>query len=365
MKEIKKIVELYENLKDYKTRSALATVVQVDGSAYRRPGAKMLISESGKWTGTISGGCLEGDALAKAKECIRKQKPVLITYDTRDDSENKIGANLGCNGVIDVLLEPITPKDSVIEIYKRLVESDSYSAIALIFQDSSGELTGKRYLPENADNQEDAEIKNFLKSGLKNAVDKRQSFTDSFTRGERSLQCFFELIPPEIHLIIFGSGFDTYPLIAMADYLGWKISVTSDHYSITFPENFKGADEIKFVDRNEILQHFSFNDRTFCVLMSHNHKYDKSVLKSLIDTNVAYIGVLGPKTRMQKIVADLINEGVVLDEKHLAKIYNPIGLDIGGDTPDEIALSVIAEIQAVMNGKNGMSLKFKSTPIHQ
>lgn len=363
MNEIKKIIELYHEVKSKSEKAVLATVVKVHGSAYRRPGARMLITSDGRWTGTISGGCLEGDALQKAKQCFLSGKPTLVTYDTRDDSENKMGANLGCNGLIDVLMEPLTDKiGDTLTSYTKIKEG---TAVGLIFKDSGGKLMGKRITLQNVDIlDEPGSCKIELHKGLEDTFAAGHSMTKELFFGERKLEVFFELIKPNPHLIIFGSGLDSYPIIKFAKILGWNVTVTSDSYSITYAENFNEADAAIFVDRDEILNHLDINSNTYCVLVSHNYKYDKHVIKALIKTRTPYIGILGPRKRFEKLLDDLTNEGITQNAINISRIHSPIGLDIGGDTPEEIGLSIISEVQSIIHGKPGSPLRLKGTPIH-
>lgn len=365
MTEIKKIVELFDSLDLSKTGAALATVVKVYGSAYRRPGARMLITGDGNFIGTISGGCLEGDALSKAKQCIKEQVPVLITYDTRDDSSAKVGANLGCNGLIDVLIEPINKQSNSISVLKDYLETNIQKTVALVYQDSSAELLGSRYELSLGNEKTDSDVLSVtIREGLEKAHSSGHSFSETHQFDEREISVFYETIKSQIQLIIFGSGLDSYPIISLAKQLGWNVVITSDSYSITEPARFKDADDIKYIDRKEILENLKIDDRTYCILISHNYKYDFNVFKSIINTETPYIGILGPSKRAEKILDDLKKLNIKLTEKQLAKIHNPIGLEIGGDTPEEIALSIISEIQSVIYEKPGGHLRDKKGPIH-
>jgi len=365
MIELKKIIELFDSLDLSKTRAAMATVVKVYGSAYRRPGARMLITEGGNFIGTISGGCLEGDALAKAKMCIAEQKPTLITYDTRDDSSAKVGANLGCNGMIDVLLEPITNDSIAISIIRNHLSSNYTTTLALIYDDSLGELTGMRIVfgAENEQNLVPA-LAAQIAANLLQSSETGHSFSETHNFDGRDISVFYETIKPQVQLIIFGSGLDSHPIISFAKQLGWKVLITSDSYTITEPHRFEGADDIRYIDRKEILENIEISNRTFCILISHNYKYDFNVLKTIIHTDTPYIGILGPRKRAEKILNDLKENNINLNDNQLEKIFSPIGLEIGGDNPEEIALSIVSEIQTVIHGKSGGSLRNKKGPIH-
>jgi xanthine/CO dehydrogenase XdhC/CoxF family maturation factor len=362
MNEIRKIVHLFKSLNLHENRVALATVVKVHGSAYRRPGARMLITESGQWIGTISGGCLEGDALKQAVLCISENKPMLVTYDTRDESAAKVGANLGCNGIIDVLLEPIDRQSDIIHFLMSYVDDNVQKGHAVIFKGDEREVGRHFYSSELNDN---STLTHIINEGINKAISTGTSFIKEEQIDDMTFEVFYETLKPNIHLILFGSGLDSYPIIKIAKILGWDVTVTSDSYSITAKENFECADKIIYCDRDEILDHIKIDNRTYCLLISHNFKYDYHVMKSLIQTDTPYIGILGPKKRLEKISEELNANGIELNDELLGRIHNPSGMDIGGDTPEEIALSMLAEIQAVINSKPGGMLKYKSGRIHE
>ena len=373
MKEIKKIIEAYESLESQRKKAALATVVRVRGSAYRRPGARMLITDDGRWTGAISGGCLEGDALRKARRAILDNKPSLVTYDTMDDaSATSLAVGLGCNGIIDVLIEPIHPheKNNPIHFLKEFVEKGEIAAHATLFNYSGKnpiEL-GQR-LQYNADqsitgNIADNTISKKIINDLKKAWIAGKPATKTYTFDHGQLEVLLEILHPGIQLVIFGGGYDAAPVVTLANQMGWEVTVTDDCIAHLGEKRFPGACQVLMAPRNSISETINFKRHSAALIMSHNYKYDLAVLKGLKDTKVQYVGIMGPKKRFDKMLDELQTENTNLPTSFLEKIHAPVGLDIGAETPDEIALSIISEIQAIFNHRKAGFLKDFKGPIH-
>jgi xanthine/CO dehydrogenase XdhC/CoxF family maturation factor len=179
------------------------------------------------------------------------------------------------------------------------------------------------------------------------------------------VEVFIELIQPSISLILFGGGFDARPVSHLAKSLGWNVSVTDECVAHIAPLFFPDADKLSLCEREFIDREISVDQYTACVLMSHNYEYDRDVLKKLINTETPYIGILGPRKRFDKMLEEFEAEGILLTGDQLHRIHSPVGLDIGAETPDEIAVSIIAEVQSKFFSRSGGFLKYRSGPIHQ
>jgi len=350
MSDIKRISGFLSSRSNPGSKFCLATVVRVEGSAYRQPGAKMIIDQSGAFAGNISGGCLEMDVIKKAKKSIESGVPKLLHYDNSPESKTRIGASLGCNGIIEILIEPIESDSAMFRFLSELPQSRSESIVATVI-----ETTDSHKMPLGShlfgNDGFDVRFESFDSSGKR--YDHIVIHPDKV---ESTL--FLEKIKPLPHLFIFGSGFDTYPLIRIADELGWLVTVTSDSYAITIQENFLPADRIVFLDREEIGEYLHLDEWSYAVLMSHSYDYDHAVLKQLVRHGLPYIGLMGPRSRTEKILREI---GGDIDRTNL---FYPVGLDLGGDAPPEIALSIISEIQSIIYKRNSMSLKLGDGPIH-
>jgi xanthine dehydrogenase accessory factor len=362
MKEVSDIIKAYRLASSKGVRTALATVVLVEGSSYRRAGARMLITENGKLTGAISGGCLEGDALRKARMVILQQRVMLVTYDTTDEDDAKFGVQLGCNGVIHILIEPLDPEfaDNPIELFSRFFNKREPAVIVTVFNlndrhspqygtclfmNFAGQIIGN--LPDEIATQLIADAAEVLRNG----DDYIRSYInyDEYT-------CFIELLRPVIHLVIAGAGNDAIPLIQMAKVLGWKVTLIDGRPNYITAERFPLADKLIVAGPDEVTKQITPDYQTAFMLMTHNFNYDSALLPQLLPLNLPYIGVLGPKKRLIKMLEDIPDSCI---EAGRANIYGPAGLDIGSETPEQIALSILAEIQGCLNKLSGVPLRGK------
>src|SRR5258706_2049549 len=341
MKDFKAVVDAYRKIDFNQQKAALATVVRVHGSSYRSPGARMLITNDGRWTGSISGGCLEGDALRKARQVMNEGKPITVTYDTREESNQNLGISLGCNGVIDVLIEPVNPNDDInpVKFFENFIGAQGPLAMATVFSSS---LIGKNNLVDQQN-----EIKRSSSFETEVAKDLGQLFFSKKSEVKKYLfdgeevEVFLEFIQPAISLLIFGGGFDARPVCQLAKSLGWEVQVTDECVAHVAPVFFPEADKLSLCQREFIDRDFKITPHTACILMSHNYEYDRDVLRKLIKTQTPYIGILGPRKRFDKMQEEFSSEGIILTEEDLFRVHSPIGLDIGAEAPDEISVSII------------------------
>ena len=341
MKEIQSIIAKYDIYKAKGLKMALATVVNVEQSSYRRSGARMLITEDGNWIGGISGGCLEGDTLKKAKHAIIHNKPVKVTYDTRDGDPSQIGIGLGCNGLIDVLITPLNEKDNQNIDQLKEVTKRRYPSI-LITDLQSGKVIDCTYSINDLD-------------PLSEEIDLVKSLGRSImtqTNGGH----FIEFMPPTLSLYIFGKNYDVIPLARLAKEIGWNVSVIANPMKVS-SHIYESEDNIISLDTNsEALDQYSI-----ALLMSHDYKTDKQNLLKIQQHDLRYIGILGPRKRSTQLIQEFQSEGHTIS---VDNIYAPMGLDTGATTPEEIAISIIAEIRSVFSQRNGGYLRERKGSIH-
>lgn len=370
MKEIRDIIESYDKAVKEGKRAALATVVHVEGSSYRRPGARMLITDDGQLTGAISGGCLEGDALRKALLAINQQNNKLVTYDTSDEDDARFGVQLGCNGIVHILFEPIDINRDInaIGLLRELVSKRENAVLVTLFSITDTNQPGTSFLYREK-NIRHSTIQFTLQEALIKEV--RQALEDKSSKlkenipGYSSLQGFIEFIPPPVSLVIAGAGNDAQPLVEITSVLGWNITVVDGRPTHATAERFPKANQVLALKSEEVLAHVQMDAQTVFVLMTHNYNYDLALLKQLIVPEILYVGVLGPKTKLDKMFEEIAAEGTVLTEAQLKKIHGPLGLDIGAETAEEIAVALVAEIKSVLAGSEPIPLKEKTTPIHR
>lgn len=364
MKEITDIVKAYQRANRQQLQTVLATVVHVEGSAYRQPGARMLITERGELTGAISGGCLEGDALRKALLVIQQQRSQLLTYDTNDEEDNTLGIGLGCNGIIHILLEPVNAEDpfNPVMLLAQLLEQRQPGVVVTLFN-----LQNRRAVQPGTCLVQVAGKTIYNNSGdpawLNNTAQaffKKQSVI--FSRDE--ITGLIAYYPPPIQLLVAGAGNDVLPLANIAAILGWSTHVADGRPGYATPERFPSADSAVTAKASDILNKWKPDAFTAVVLMTHNYRYDLVLLQHFIQTTVPYIGVLGPAKKLQRMITELEDSGTTVSFIQREKIYGPAGLDLGAETSEEIALSVISEVKAAIAATNAAPLRAKSTTIH-
>jgi xanthine/CO dehydrogenase XdhC/CoxF family maturation factor len=370
MKEIRDIIKAYDEAQKQRRQTALATVVHVEGSSYRRPGARMLIEENGRLTGAISGGCLEGDALRKALLVMNERKSKLITYDTMDDDDAKFGVGLGCNGIIQVLIEPIDAanpsnpiqylkvanekrqKAVLVTLFSLQDKKDPQYGTCLLLKDDGGFI---KHIPV---------LKEVLLADAKEALITETTSLKNYISDNYNLTAFIEMIRPPVSINIFGAGNDVMPLVNMADVLGWETTVIDGRANYAKKERFGGSCRVLVSKPEQALEQVVIDEQSVFLLMTHNYNYDMAMLRRLLLMNTPYIGMLGPKKKKERMLNELRDEGLSLTEQQLSVLHSPVGLDIGTETSEEIALSILAEIKALFAGRDVQSLRTIKEVIH-
>jgi xanthine dehydrogenase accessory factor len=367
LKEINDIITAFHEANKAGLKTALATVVRVEGSSYRQPGARMLVTETGQLTGAISGGCLEGDALRRALLSIEQQQNKLVTYDTSNEDDIEFGVQLGCNGIVHILFEPIDYQRSNNPIFllEQLASKRENAVMLVLFSlDRSKDQPGTVLLYR--EQQQFAKDLSFdtTDEHITTALTTGKSLSTQWLIDKNPIEALIEFIPPPVRLVIAGAGNDVKPLVDMGSLLGWEMIVADGRKTHATRNRFPNAKEVWVIKATE-LTNTVFPDRyTVYALMTHNYNYDLEALKILLAADPAYIGILGPRKKFDRMVNDLSNENIIITAEQLESIHTPIGLDIGAETSEEIAISILAEIKAVLSERKGMSLKFKTEKIH-
>jgi xanthine/CO dehydrogenase XdhC/CoxF family maturation factor len=372
VKELRAIIEAYDAAVHAGKKTALAAVVHLDGSSYRRPGARMLVSDEGELTGAISGGCLEGDALRKALFALSQQQSKLVTYDTSDEDDMTIGIQLGCAGVIQVLFEPINPNNpsNPIQLIRKALAIRQHAVLVTLFDlsdkknsqpgtcllmEADGHISGEQPIPA---------IGQALQEEMQLVMQTGKSVFRQFTGAGVSMTAFIEYLQPAVSLVVVGAGNDAIPMMQFADTLGWDVRVVDGRNTHARPERFASACQVLVSRPEQVLEQLPMDERTVFVMMTHNYNYDLAMLKALLPLQTPYIGMLGPKKKLDRMLEELRAGGELIDESMLSKVHGPAGLEVGAETPEEIALSIISEIQAVLTKAPGGQLKWKADVIH-
>lgn len=361
MQEIAQIIKAFEVAEKQGKKTALATVVHVSGSSYRRPGARMLVTEDGMMTGAISGGCLEGDALRKAALAIAQAKNKLVIYDTTDEDDAKLGIQLGCNGIVSILFEPIlgSAENNPIDALKSAISTREASLIFTIFSKDQVKQLGTfsvSTLPSF--------VRELIEEEIAEVSSSRKSLHRELEIEATQNHCFMEFNEPTISLVIVGAGNDAIPLANIASVIGWNISMVDGRLTHANSQRFPSINQIIVGKPQEIIDQFIIDDRTAFVLMTHNYNYDLSMLEYLQGKGFGYIGLLGPALKRDRMFEELEQKGIIFSSQEMEKIFGPTGLNLGAETAEEIALSICSEIMSFFNNTIAIQLREKLDPIH-
>jgi xanthine dehydrogenase accessory factor len=329
MREIEQILELWANVERAGESAVLATVVQTSGSSYRLPSARLLLTRTGQRAGSVSGGCLEDDLLKKAW-WLTESGPVVRRYDTTPEGEIASTYGLGCNGIIHVLLERVAPERAeILDLLREVRITRRARIVAHILEPAA--RAGERLI-----------------------------FDNDRAVPPQGLEAFVETLAPPVHLLLFGAGDDAVPVADMAKYLGWRVSVFDGRSHYVRRDKFPLVDELLARPPAESAAAVAIDPWTVAVLMSHSYSQDLAALRELASKPLSYLGILGPRKRSFQLLAD-----AGLDpDRLMPSLHSPMGLDIGADGPHQVALAVVAEIQAALNGRQGGLLREGRGSIH-
>ena len=368
MSEIADVLEAIESLSAEGRRMALATIVAVRGSTYRRPGARLLVPEEGAPIGNLSGGCLEGDVADMARVVMEEGRARLAGWDLTADDDDVWGLGLGCNGAIEVFIEPADRAAEVASALRMALQEERPICVVTALESEAPELVapGARLVvrPEGhvqgSLGHADADAEAIAVAH--ELLAEQRSEIRTLVHGVRA---FVEVLEPPLRLLVCGAGHDAIPLVRAAAVIGWNAIVVDDRKVFLASERFPGAAGFVHVEQPELTAKTApVDERTFAIVMTHNFLRDKEYLRSLLPSPVAYIGVLGPAARTERLLMDLRQEGMQVTEADRARIHGPAGLDLGAEGPEEIAESILAEIVAVKRDRKGGFLKERPGPIH-
>jgi len=365
--EIADVLAAIESLSEKGARMALATIVAVRGSTYRRPGARLLVPEEGAPIGNISGGCLEGDVADMARVVMEEGTARLAGWDLTADDDAVWGLGLGCNGAIEVFIEPAEKAAEVAGALRMALDEERpISVVTVLESGRAGVDPGSRVVVKPDGSAEGSLGDPVIDAAAVEAARERLAAERSEIRTlPGDVRAFVEVLEPPLRLLVCGAGHDAIPLVRAAAGLGWNAVVVDDRPGFLDEERFPGAAGFVAVEAPEkVAVEAPIDERTVAVVMTHNFLRDKEYLRALIGSPAAYVGMLGPGARTQRLLMELADEGVVLADTDRARIHGPAGLDLGGEGPEEIAESIVAEIVAVKRGRAGGFLKERRGPIH-
>ncbi len=312
------------------TPSVLATLTSVEGSSYRRPGARMLVTSDRARIGSISGGCLEEDLVLRAVRVSQSGRAELAVYDTTADNDLVWGVGLGCHGVVRILIEPLPPRPGWACAVAENLRAGRPTSLAVAWEAPGGPL-GTR-------------------------------LGEARAPGPGGVFC--ERIEPPTSLSIFGAGDDAQPLARMALELGWRVTVADPRPAMPTEERFPGVFALVLGPADELVARAAPLRGSLAVVMTHHYRHDLPLLRHLLPLPLGYLGLLGPRRRAERILGDLEATGLAVSPEMRARLRAPVGLDLGADAPEEVALSIIAEMAASVSGRDARPLRERNRPIH-
>ena len=374
MNELRAIAYAWEKAERMGQRTALATLISVEGSAYRRPGARMLMTEDGQAVGSISAGCLEADVVERSRDIIKTVDARIVTYDTRGNEDIVWGLGLGCNGVVRVLIESLTgdgPLKMMSFITERLQRQRRGVIARRLWRHCQGEAVEQHCdveyfcFSEAELVQHDCDSRRGIQESIRDdaalLISRRRSLTRAYPAGQ---EVFFDIIQPPKRIVVMGAEPDALPLVEVARHLGWEATVVDTRCRACSHNRFTLAHEVILCRPEDVARKVSFNSDCAAVIMTHNYLADVELLRTLLPSPASYVGILGPKARTENLLDQLRREGCAISSAELARLHAPIGIDIGAETPAEVALSIVAEIRAVDAGHAAGFLRDRAVPIH-
>lgn len=372
--EVNKLLKFVKALNknwEEKRKVVIATIINTVGSTYRQTGAKSIFYEDGSYEGVLSGGCVEGDIYAHCQDVFQTGEPKHIFYNLEDD-DPIFGFGVGCDGGMEIFLQifdPITQSEeakNLLDIYSFSLNSPTeYCVLTILESEDEAYFSPGELNLLNNDAVRIIQSKNnekFLVTNIEGEFCHNNILT-FYAEAEHfekliEVNCFVEIIKPISQLIILGAGHDAIPLADQAKNLNWYVKVVDHRPGYIEGNYFSNADQRFLYSNKNDLEKISFEGDVAVVVMSHHFEKDKMYLEHLFKHNINYLGILGSRKRTEKLL-NALNFSEKRDD-----IHYPVGLDIGAEGPEEIALSILAEILKVKNGKTATSLLNKVGAIH-
>lgn len=332
--ELKKMVQAYMMAQQKGLSTVLATVVHLEGSSYRKPGVRMLIIEDGTMVGAVSGGCVEKEVYRQSGSVFKTKRPKMMTYDGR--------YRLGCEGILYILIEPFAPKPDFLEFFLNTITHRFNFKMISYYQLKEGTMDGLGTYVQFQD-----KILSVCPMG----------------KVDVKLSVFEELMKPCYKLMIIGTEHDAVQLCLCAAFMGWEVRIIATPLEAKELGDFEGAEEL-VTCLPEALDISTIDQQTAIVVMTHSYVKDLKYLLRFREANPVYLGLLGPAKRREKLLAELMEHAHEVSLEFVENIHGPAGINIGAETPQEIAIAIIAEILSVIRDQTPMRLKNKKGGIH-
>ena len=343
---VRRIIQAFETWRASGEPLVLATVFETAGSTYSKAGHRILIAANGDYQGLVSGGCLEGDLAERARAVLESGQPAAVTYDMRDDADDLWGLGVGCNGMLRVFLQPLSPAEGYepfTSIAARLVGRGP-ALLATVIEGAGGVRPGATLVAgetlERFGLDEQA-----AESLLENGREAVAAGRGRYVAEPSGLGVLYAPLVPVPRLLVLGAGLDAVPLVNMASQLGWFVSVADHRPAYIARGDLTRAEHVYTIEPAKLAEQVALAEHDAVIVMSHHLVTDRTYLAQLAKVDFTYLGVLGPRARKERLLEALGPVGAALR----ARLRGPVGLDIGADSPESIALSILAELQAVVS----------------
>ncbi len=338
--------------------AALATVVRVNGSAYRHEGTRMFVRRNGTYECALSGGCLEPTVAEAAARVIATGDPAIVCYDLAEDSVWGLG--IGCSGAVDIRIERIGD-DAITNEWLTILERGEAAALVtplsgvlgrmIVF--GTGDVVGTLTDPVVAQ-----------RAVASARARLRAAYPASGPERVGNADLFYEITTPPPELVIFGAGHDAPPVAQLAWTLGFAVTVVDVRETLLTKERFGSATRVP-AHFSQFVERVTLRPASFALIMNHHVERDQQSLRFSLESGAAYIGVLGPRSRYDKLLAGLAEEGYVPDPARAARVRSPVGLSLGAETPEEVATAILGELLAIRRGFDGGFLSGSVSSLHR
>lgn len=358
------LVSNYRRLSAQSVPLVMATVIETLGSTYRKAGARMLISRDGQFYGLIGGGCFEGDLYEHTQAVFADGEPRMLFYDMRATEEDAIwGLGLGCNGAVRILLQQLTADgaDPTIQRLASILERDGPGVLATVCDGNAADMSydlSPSSPPSDCGDPGDT-LADRLQAGARSVATLEQPDLRTVTMSGREVTVFYDYIRPAPRLLLLGAGADAQPILNLARQLDWRIVIADHRPAYAQADRFPGAELVLHAEPDTLRAQLADRHINAVVLMTHNINVDARFLEVLQDLPCQYLGLLGPASRHEQLFHMTGIDPAIFGQI----LHAPVGLDIGGASPESIALSLITEMHAVLHDRDARPLRGKRQPI--
>jgi len=356
--ESARILDRLQSIHESGDAAAIAVLVRIEGSSYRRPGAKLLVGSDGSSLGSISGGCLEEDVRQTALEVIADDTPRQLRYKTGSDDETVWGLGLGCDGIVDLLVAPATLPDfmNTVPTQQELFRgNEAFSVATVVKVSAGGGQVGRSLVVADGEIAAGGSGDSLLDEGIGTLAASPETSTGLYSLGEAEV--FLELHRPPPNLHVFGAGDDAIPLVRLAADMGFRVFVVDHRAAYLTADRFPDAWQFLHARDAGSIDMLALSESSFAVVKTHSLLRDADWVRALVSIPLSYVGLLGPRDRRMEILSEL-------SEVQRRCVYGPVGLDLGAEGPEQVALSVVAELLAAVSGRSAGHLRDCATPIH-